>query len=321
MSKRYNLAVIGLGIMGRRMIQYMRPHDRFAVAGAWDPADVSVAAAKAEFPDLAIWQSAEEMIAAPETDLVYVACPPAVHKHYADLAMDAGKPVYCEKPLGISVPESEEMVRRMAETNTPNVVNFSQASLEGVEIIEAAIKSGEMGEIVGAELVMHFAQWPRDWQADADWLRFRDQGGYTREVTSHYIYVTERFLGRAKLLWSKPTYQSDPGLCETHVHAMLDCGGVPVSYSGAVGGIGPDRIEGTFYGTKKSYRLSTFYVVEETAGGPWELSMELPEDPRAVSVPRQIDNVARWMDGAAHTMPSAADALSVQKLVEGILAD
>ncbi|MBO6560087.1 MAG: Gfo/Idh/MocA family oxidoreductase [Nisaea sp.] len=321
MSKRYNLVVIGLGIMGRRMIQYMLQHDRFAVMGAWDPSADSVKTAKAEFPGVKIWDSAEAMIAAVETELVYIACPPAFHKHYADLAMDAGKPVYCEKPLGISVPESEAMVRRLEETKTPNVVNFSQASLEGVEIIEAAMKNGEMGEIVGAELVMHFSQWPRDWQADADWLRFRDQGGYTREVTSHYLYITERFLGRADLLWSKPTYQADPVLCETHVHAMLDCSGVPVSYNGAVGGVGPDRIEGTFYGTKKSYRLSTFYVLEETTGGAWELAMELPEDPRAVSVPRQIDNVARWMDGSAHTMPSAADALSVQKLVEGILAD
>tara|TARA_E500000318_G_scaffold17908_1_gene18446 strand:- start:7554 stop:8519 length:966 start_codon:yes stop_codon:yes gene_type:complete len=321
MSKSHNIVVVGLGIMGRRMIQYMIPHDRFRVIGAWDPSADSVATARAEFPDVKIWDSVEAMIAAPEADLVYIASPPAFHKHYADLAMDAGKPVYCEKPLGISVPESEEMVRRLAETKTPNVVNFSQASLEGVEMIEAAIKDGSMGNIVSAELVMHFSQWPRDWQADADWLRFRDQGGYTREVTSHYLYVTERFLGRAKLQWSKPTYQTDPKLCETHVHAMLECSGVPVSYSAAVGGVGPDRIEGTFYGTKKSMRLSGFYILEQTSGGPWELAMELPEDPRSVSVPRQIDNVARWMDGGKHTMPSAADALSVQKLVEGILAD
>ena len=104
MSKTYNIVVIGLGIMGRRMIQYMIPHDRFTVIGAWDPSAESVGSAKAEFPDVKIWDSAEAMIAAPEADLVYIASPPAFHKHYADLAMDAGKPVYCEKPLGISVP-------------------------------------------------------------------------------------------------------------------------------------------------------------------------------------------------------------------------
>ena len=53
-------------------------------------------------------------------------------------------------------------------------------------------------------------------------------------------------------------------------------------------------------------RLSGFYILEQTSGGPWELGMELPADPRSVSVPRQIDNVARWMDGGNHTMPSAA---------------
>lgn len=320
MAKTYNVAVIGLGIMGRRMIQYMRQHKRFSFSGVWDPAADSVARCRQDFPDVPVAADAETLIKAPATDLVYIACPPAYHKQYALMAMAAGKPVYVEKPLGIDIAESEDLVRRLAETKTPNIVNFSQASLPAVEDIEAAVRSGAMGDIVSAELVMHFSQWPRDWQADADWLRFRDQGGYTREVTSHYLYVTERFLGRAKLLWSRPTYPSDPKLCETYVHAMLECGGVPVSYVGAVGGVGPDRIEGTFYGTRKSYRLSTFYILEESDGGPWMLSRELPADPRSVSVPLQIDNVARWMDGGAHTMPSAADALSVQKLVEGILA-
>jgi len=51
-STSYNIVVIGLGIMGRRMIQYMIPHDRFTVLGAWDPSAESVATARAEFPDM-----------------------------------------------------------------------------------------------------------------------------------------------------------------------------------------------------------------------------------------------------------------------------
>ena len=33
----YNVAIIGLGIMGRRMLTAMTAHDRFHVGGAWAP--------------------------------------------------------------------------------------------------------------------------------------------------------------------------------------------------------------------------------------------------------------------------------------------
>ena len=33
----YNVAIMGLGIMGRRMLTAMTAHDRFHVGGVWDP--------------------------------------------------------------------------------------------------------------------------------------------------------------------------------------------------------------------------------------------------------------------------------------------
>ena len=83
-----------------------------------------------------------------------------------------------------------------------------------------------MGDIFSAELVMHFSQWPRDWQADADWLRFRDQGGYTREVTSHYLYITETlpWPGQAALeqadLSGRPEALRDPCPCHAGLQRL-----------------------------------------------------------------------------------------------------
>ena len=41
----YNVAIIGLGIMGRRMLTAMTAHDRFHVSGVWDPDPAQFAAA------------------------------------------------------------------------------------------------------------------------------------------------------------------------------------------------------------------------------------------------------------------------------------
>ena len=122
---------------------------------------------------------------------------------------------------------------------------------------------------MGADIIVHFARWPRDWQVDADWLRFRDQGGHTREVLSHFLYVTQRLLGPATLISAKPVYPADTALCETHISATLDCNGVPVSVLGSSGGVGPDRVEMTIWGSQRSHRLHDWFCLQSSDGGEW----------------------------------------------------
>jgi predicted dehydrogenase len=314
------VGIIGLGIMGRRMLSNMHGHSSFTVTAAWDPLAEACAGAQTDVPGLAIAASAADLIAAGDTDLVYIACPPRWHREYADLAMDAGKAIYCEKPLGIDLADSEAFVDRLAETDTKNIVNFAQAQCRALAEMERAITSGETGAILGLDAIVHFSAWPRDWQADADWLRYREQGGYTREVFSHFVYVIERLMGPAKLVSSAPVYQDDPALCESHITSVLACRDVPVTLMGSSGGVGPDRVELTLWGDKKSWRLHDWFNLQISDGGDWQSQFSDVPDLRVDSFARQLDGVAAWMQDKAHTMPSARDALSVQKLIEDMLA-
>ena len=320
-SNTIRVAIIGLGIMGRRMLVNMQTHAAFEFSGAWDPDAGACQAAQGDVPGLTIASSAAELIASDQTDLVYIASPPVWHREYADLAMDAGKAVYCEKPLGIDLADSEGFVARLEETGTKNIVNFAQAQCRALSEMDRAVKAGETGAIRGLNAIVHFARWPRDWQADADWLRYRDQGGYTREVFSHFVYVIERLMGPAELISSTPVYQDDPALCETHISAVLDCGGVPVTLTGSSGGVGPDRVELTLWGDKKSYRLHDWFNLQISDGGDWQSQFTDVADLRVDSFTRQLDGVAAWMRGEDHAMPPAGAALSVQKLIEEMLQD
>ncbi len=316
-EKTFQVGVIGLGIMGRRMISNLLTHPRLSVAGVWDPDGRACADAAAETPGLAVMADAEAVISA--ADLVYIATPPLWHRDYVDRAMAAGKPVYCEKPLGIDLADSRDMVAVLEESNTPNIVNFIQASSRAVTLTKERIDSGALGRIIGVDIIVHFTRWPRDWQADADWLRFREQGGYTREVLSHFVFVTQRLLGPATLITSCPVYQDDPDLCETHISAVLDCDGVPVSILGSSGGAGPDRVEMTVWGSERSHRLHDWFFLQSSVGGEWQREFPEVEDPRAEGFRLQLDNVAAWMDGQPNALASAADALGVQELIESML--
>jgi len=59
----------------------------------------------------AVYDTAKEAIAHPDADAVYIATPHTTHAAYACLAMSMGKPVLCEKPVGVSAGEAEALLQ------------------------------------------------------------------------------------------------------------------------------------------------------------------------------------------------------------------
>lgn len=316
MSTAHKVGIIGLGIMGRRMLEHMLLHERFEPVALWDPSAEACALASELAPSVLIADSAEAVIAA--SDLVYLACPPVPRKAYALAAAETGTAVFLEKPLGVDVAESRDLVERLEQAGIPAAVNFTQAAGEALATVTS---DTAMGAPAGIDIVVTYPRWPRAWQVEADWLRFAAEGGYTREVISHFIFFSSRVLGPLKLLWSHPTYPSDPALCETHIAARLEnADGVPVSVFASVGGEQPDRQEVTIKGTDKSYRVSEFYLLSASEGGPFEEAATPPANPRAVSLKGQLDEMDKAMLRDPHKLATIREALHVQELIESMLA-
>ncbi|MCA0921166.1 Gfo/Idh/MocA family protein [Pseudooceanicola nanhaiensis] len=311
-------AIIGLGIMGRRMLEHMLRHEGYAPVAMWDPSAEACAAAAEMAPGARITASAEEAIA--EADLVYLACPPVPRKAYALAAAEAGKAVFLEKPLGVDLAESEALVASLTAAGVPAAVNFTQAAGEALADVSAAAQSGAMGALAGVDIVVTYAAWPRDWQVAADWLRFRDEGGMTREVLSHFLFFTQRILGPLSVVVAHPSYPADPAMCETALLARLETAeGVPVSILASVGGAQPDRQEFTVKGTKASHRVSNFSEAAVSDGGPFVPVPAKPGERRAVALRAQLDDLLLAIAGKPHRLATPQEALNVQRLVEEML--
>lgn len=56
------------------------------------------------------YDSIEALAASPQVDILYLATPHIVHLEHFRQAVKAGKPILCEKPMGMSAAETEEMV-------------------------------------------------------------------------------------------------------------------------------------------------------------------------------------------------------------------
>ena len=313
-------AVIGLGIMGRRMVEHMETHPQFQLVSLWDPDAAACKLSTTLAPQAVVADSAQTAIDA--TDLVYLACPPKPRKAYALMAALAGKAVFLEKPLGVDVAESRDLVERLARSGVPTAVNFTQAAGDALAHVSKDARAGVLGELAGADIVVTYAAWPRQWQVGADWLRFRAEGGMTREVISHFLFFSERILGPLHIVWSRTSYPKGQDLCETHVAARLETkAGLPVTIMGSVGGAQPDRQELTIKGTSMSRRISEFYRDAASDGGLFVPVGQDPENPRATSLKAQLDDLALLCEGKPNRLATLEEALRVQILVEGILAD
>lgn len=311
------IGIVGLGIMGRRLLGAIRRHPGFEPGPLWDPSEAARERAGGIAPDATIAESAAAVIA--EAEVVYLACPPVPRKDYALQAAAAGKPVFLEKPLGVDMAASRDLVERLSDAGVPSAVNFTQAASPALAEIRRALQAGEMGELIGVDILVNYAAWPRAWQAEADWLRFRAEGGFTREVLSHFLFLSARLAGPLRPVWARPSFPEQE-LAETHLLARLEsANGAVVSILGTVGGALPDRQEVTVKGSRRSYRIVDFYQLEVSDGGPFAVARVPDGDAREEALHAQLSELAICVAGQPHGLASVEEALAVQQWIEALL--
>ena len=321
MAEHHGIGFIGLGSIGQRMLAQAWSHPRVQPTVAWDLAAERLAQTVANSAGLRAAADVNSLINDDAVDVVYIASPPLTHAAHANAALEFGKPVLCEKPLGIDIATSEALAARATASGIAHGVNFIFASAHPTTQIEQSLARAELGEIKGAEAQLHLPNWARRRYAEAPWLMESDQGGFVREVLSHFIYLTERLFGPAVVNYSHCRQGLRHGSAITGVVAELTCGDIPINIHGSTLGWGPDVCNYTVWGEHCSYRVHDLHGLQVTTGERWLDSNTAGTDPASDWHQRQYDQLAAMLDGQTHTLPDFAAGLSVQRLIEEILAD
>ena len=315
------IGVIGAGIMGERLLNAILQQDPglLHACGIWDPAPTAMQRMAKAFPRVPRLADAAAVIAA--SDCTYVASPPASHLQHARAALAAGRSLFCEKPLAVDVADARAFV---AEAGDRGAVNFPFASSPAVSTIRGWIESGEVGKPRRIAIEVGFATWPRAWQADAvGWLDRPMQGGFTREVVSHFLFLSRRLVGPLHGLSGKAFFP-EAGRSERRIAATLQAGGLPVTLAGTVGGTAKDDHNiWLLEGDEGAVRLCDWSIAQRRmADGTWQQAPDAlrQEEARPLALKRQLEGVARLARGEPHHLATLADALDVQEIVEGILA-
>jgi predicted dehydrogenase len=255
------LGIIGLGAMGRHLLTTALEHPDFTVTHAVDLAPGTVSELQAQHPEVVFSTKAGDVIGAEDVDAVYIATPPATHAAFAVPAFEAGQAVFCEKPLAVSDADAAAMLAAAASSGRAAAVNFSLSDRLSTRYVEEAIADGRVGDVLGVEIRLAFPVWPRGFQADATWVAGREQGGFVREVFSHFAYLTDRLVGPLETQHVELLHRGEAS--EAAAYGLLKARDVPVQL--------PETYEWILRGSRQSYRLSAWRDLFVAEGNDWRL--------------------------------------------------
>ncbi|NRG46251.1 Gfo/Idh/MocA family protein [Bacillus sp. CRN 9] len=235
MQETVKVGMIGVGAVGERVLKSFLDHHRTQVAALCDVNEERLAEFAHKVPEADLYTDYLHMLNDETIKLVYLAVPPKYHSSIAIDILKSGKHILCEKPLANSIEESLKMKVLAERTGLVHAMNFPMAYSNEKLIIQQKVQAGEIGKLKRIEMNMHFTEWPRRWQQNA-WISSREQGGFIREVTPHFIQLIHSLFGELKVIASFVEYPEDRESCETGFVARMELeGGIPVIFNGSSG--------------------------------------------------------------------------------------
>jgi predicted dehydrogenase len=94
-----------------------------------------------------------ELVQCDEVDLVVVTVKVPAHRELVTAAIEAGKPVLCEWPLGNGLEEAEELEQLARASGVRGFAGLQAVSTPAVRFVRDLIASGEIGEVLSTTVV------------------------------------------------------------------------------------------------------------------------------------------------------------------------
>jgi predicted dehydrogenase len=146
MSERLGAAVIGLGVGAQHARAYRRLPD-VELRWVYDLDQERARAFAAELGSVEVASSIQQILGDPRTDVVSIASYDEAHFEQVVAALDAGKHVFCEKPLCRSL-EELAVIRRAAERSGRQLAsNLVLRAAPLYRWLSAAVAAGDFGSL------------------------------------------------------------------------------------------------------------------------------------------------------------------------------
>jgi predicted dehydrogenase len=101
----------------------------------------------------AVFSDHEQLVTQSDVDLVAVTVKVPHHRQLVAAALDAGKAVYCEWPLGRDLDDARAMAALATQQGAPAVVGLQARQAPAIESVKELLRDGYVGEVLSTTMV------------------------------------------------------------------------------------------------------------------------------------------------------------------------
>ena len=145
-----------------------------------------------------------EALARKDIDAVYVCTPVYSHSEYSILALEQGKHVLCEKPLGMNWGQCKDLIELAESKGKKLGVAYYRRCYPKHQYIREMIRSGELGK--GVLVSMEHYCWYCPVLDDAKYWRVQPEksgGGVSFDVGSHRLDLLSYWFDNVKVIYAE----------------------------------------------------------------------------------------------------------------------
>ena len=312
--KKMNIGIIGAGVVAERIINASNKHPRANIKGIYD-VNLNKLKEVTEKYNLQAVDSYNDLLQDKDIDIIYLAVPPKYHYPIAMEILKTDKHFLCEKPLANSTDEAREMYTVAKNKAIVHGMNFPTIYINAYKKIEELLSEEFIGDLVRVEFQGYFTHWPRLWQQN-DWISSREQGGFVREVVTHYIQMIQRLFGDIEDISSFIEYPEDSTISETSIIARGTVKGVPILINGVTDIGMEEELSFKIFGTKGSIYLKNWRELWISKKGEALEKLDIKEENHLVDL---LDNVFKSIDGEEAKLVDFEEGYKTHRVIERLL--
>ncbi|MDD3213873.1 MAG: Gfo/Idh/MocA family oxidoreductase [Eubacteriales bacterium] len=165
MMKKLRAGVIGLGFIGPQHIDALRRVPLATVTAICARNGENLHEVQTRFDVPKAYTDWQDLIADPDIDVIHNCTPNALHNEINRAALEAGKHVYCEKPLSTTSAEARAVWRLAVDQGLAHGLNHQYRLNAPVQEMRARLSRGLAGRplIIFGQYLQESGSQPTDW--------------------------------------------------------------------------------------------------------------------------------------------------------------
>ena len=184
-TKTLRMAMVGIGVGGAEILPAMDSTPGIELYAGADINPTTRQRFQERYPEAKVYDSIETLCADPDVDAVWVSTPNRFHAPHTIYALEHGKHVVVEKPMALSLEQTDAMNEAAAKSGRLLMAGHTQSYSLPIRAMRKIVHSGKIGKLYNQQ-AMAYTDWMLRPRSDEE-LDPNQGGGIPWRQTPHQV--------------------------------------------------------------------------------------------------------------------------------------